>query len=172
MTTCEEKKSAFICSGDSHQSDCDCLSYLSKEVRDKLKKYWVQKVIDADLKVQKAYEDYTTYKTYVEEWKQAINNLEKYGDYDANFTKMLKLKSTKMKKLYWDLTCAISSQQHYNTQLDLINIRLRYFEVAIMLNIDKKKINETVNVIFPDDILPLTEIQYWKKEIESLLFSP
>jgi hypothetical protein len=172
MTTQEEKKSAFICSGDNHQSDCDCLSFLSKEVRDKLKKYWVQKVIDADLKVQKAYENYTTYKTYVEEWKQVINNLEKYGDYDTNFTKMLKLKNTKMKKLYWDLTFAISSQQHYNTQLDLINIRLRYFEVAIMLNIDKKKINETVNVIFPNDISPLIEIQHWKKEIELLLFSP
>jgi hypothetical protein len=41
-----------------------------------------------------------------------------------------------------------------------------------MLDIDKDKINETVNVIFPDNITAIEEIQHWEKEIESLLFSP
>jgi len=171
MAAFEDKK-CDACSEKGAQCFGNQLCFLSQKVRDEFKQYWVQKVIDANLKVKKAYDDFSTYKMLVEEWKEVINNLEKFGDYDDNFTKILKLKNAKIKKLYWNLTCAISSQTHYNTQLDLVNIRLRYYEVAVMLDIDKDKINETVNVIFPDNITAIEEIQHWEKEIESLLFSP
>ena len=103
MAAFEEKK-CDACSEKGAQCFGNQLCFLSQKVRDEFKQYWVQKVIDANLKVKKAYDDFSTYKMLVEEWKEVINNLEKFGDYDANFTKILKLKNAKITPLathYW-----------------------------------------------------------------------
>jgi hypothetical protein len=142
---------------------------LRQDVRDADKVFWEQKVLEADVKVKKTYEDYTLYKKYVEEWNQACFNLEKFGDHEINLVKRFQLKQKKIDDLYWKLICAIKSQQHYNEQNDIIKIRLQYFDIALMLDVDKKKIKETANVIFEDDISSLNQIEYWKKAIKALL---
>jgi hypothetical protein len=164
-----ETKCVCTCPKDSDICICDCFCFMRQDVRNADKVFWAEKVLAAEIKVKQAHEDYTLYKKYVEDWNQSCFNLEKFGDYESNLVKRFQLKQIKIDDLYWKLICAIKDQQHYNEQNDIIKIRLQYFDIALMLEVDKKKIKETANVIFKDDVSSLIQIEYWKKAIKALL---
>ena len=140
------------------------------EERQQIVNMWKKKLEVAKAKAIVASDKYNSYNKIMDDLKMLRKKFTEQGDYDGSFFDLLKIKSKKQQELMWQLQGAMSSQLHYQMQLENVEVMWKFVGFAEMLGLPKS------NILKIAKEAPSTEDDrgekntiYWNEHIEKLL---
>jgi len=131
---------------------------------------WKKKLEEAKAKVIIAADKYKVYKESVNDLLKIKVKFREMGDFDSSFFDLQKIKNKRLQSLKWDLQAAMSSQQHYQMQLENVEVMWKFVGFAEMLGLPKTNILKIANnAPSTEDDRGEKNTIYWNEQIEKLL---
>jgi len=128
------------------------------------------KLEEAKAKVIIASDKFNSYKNIMDNLKMLRKKFIEHGDYDSTFFDLLKIKSKKLQQLMWQLQGAMSSQLHYEMQLENVEVMWKFVGFAEMLGLPKGDILKIAKEApSTEDDRGEKNTIYWNEQIEKLL---
>jgi len=131
---------------------------------------WKKKLEEAKAKVIIAADKYKVYKESVDDLLKIKVKFLEMGDFDGSFFDLQKIKNKRLQSLKWDLQGAMSSQMHYQMQLENVEVMWKFVGFAEMLGLPK------TNILKIAKQEPSNEndggeasLAFWNEQIEKLL---